>query len=148
MIAVLRPGHEPLEIDSLAVDGRVHPKVKDKLNLLAKRVRICVLVEEQTEKVREVLRKVKAEIVSLSEGQASREKSRWLQELGAERTAAIGNGCDDEEILEEAALGLAVLSKEGTVASAVIKADLLFPSILDALDFLLKPLRQKVTLKR
>lgn len=156
MITILRPGHEPLEIDSilidfegtLALDGRIHPKVKDKLNLLAKRSRIYILTEEKKEKVEEGLRKVKAEIIYLSEGQASQEKLRCLNEVGAGRTVAIGNGLDDGEVLEKAALGLAVLSREGTAASTLIKADLLFPAILDALDFLLKPLRQKATLKR
>lgn len=156
MITILRAGHEPLEIDSilidfegtLALDGRVHPKVKDKLNLLAKRARIHILTEEKKEKVEEVLRKVKAEIVYLSPGEGSREKSRCLEQAGPSRTVAIGNGVDDGEILEKAALGLAVLSREGTAASTAMKADLLFPAILDALDFLLKPLRQKATLKR
>lgn len=156
MITLLRPGHDPLAIDSilidfegtLALDGRVHPKVKDKLNLLAKRARIYILTEEKKEKVEEVLRKVKAEIVWLSEGQGSQEKSRWLDQVGPDRTVAIGNGLDDAEILDKAALGLAILSKEGTVVSTLTQADLLFPSLLDALDFLLKPLRQKATLKR
>lgn len=156
MIAIVRPGLDPLEIDSLlidfegtlAMDGRVHPKVKDKLNLLAKRVQISILIGEETEKVKEALKRVKAEIVPVAEGQASQEKLRWLHRLGPNRTAAIGNGFDDGELLEKAALGLAVLSREGTAASTWIKADLLFPTLLDALDFLLKPLRQKATLKR
>ncbi len=70
----------------------------------------------------------------------------FLRRLGGSRTVAIGNGVDDISMIEEAGLGISVLSKEGTVALFLGKADLLFRDILDALDFLLKPLRQKATL--
>jgi hypothetical protein len=38
------------------------------------------------------------------------------------------------------------MSKEGTSAEALKKVNVVFIDILDALDFLLKPLRQKATL--
>jgi hypothetical protein len=39
----------------------------------------------------------------------AQQKARVVQELGAERTIAIGNGANDVGMLEEAALGIAVL---------------------------------------
>jgi len=154
MISILRPGLAPLEIDfilldfdgTLARDGRIHPKAKDKINLLAKRTQIYVLTKEEKEKVEEALRKVNAQIVHLTEGESSQGKLDWLRRLGQGRTVAIGNGVDDALMIEEAGLGICVLSKEGTGASTLEKADLVFPDILDALDFLVKPLRQKATL--
>jgi hypothetical protein len=38
------------------------------------------------------------------------------------------------------------VGKEGAAGEALRKADVVVTSILDALDFLLKPLRQKATL--
>jgi len=154
MITIFRPSQEPLEIDfilldfdgTLASDARVHPKGKDKINLLSKRVKIYILTKDAREKVEDVLRKVKAEVVYLTKGESSQEKLNLLRQLGAGQAVAIGNGAEDAPMIEEAALGICVLSKEGTAASTLIKADLVFSSILDALDFLLKPLRQKATL--
>jgi len=71
-----------------------------------------------------------------------------LRQLGASRTVAIGNGVDDVPMIEEAGLGISVVGKEGTFSEAMKKADVVFMNILDALDFLLKPLRQKATLNR
>jgi soluble P-type ATPase len=69
-----------------------------------------------------------------------------LRQLGPARTVAVGNGADDVPMIEEAGLGVCVLGKEGTFSEAMKKADVVFMNILDALDFLLKPLRQKASL--
>ena len=49
-------------------------------------------------------------------------------------------------MIGEAGLGICVLGKEGASSEALKNADVVFTDILDALDFLLKPLRQKATL--
>ena len=156
MIIIQRPGVESLKIESvlidfegtLASDRRVHPKAKDKINLLPKRAKIYIFANEENEQVEEVLRKVKAEIIHVQEGNASNKKLNLLRQLGANRTVAIGNGRDDALMVEEAVLGICVISKEGTASETIRGADVVVSNILDALDFLLKPLRQKATLSR
>jgi len=154
MMTIQRPGRSNLDIEfilidfegTLASDRRLHPKAKDKINLLSKRTNIFILAGEEKERVEEVLRKVKAEIVYLTEGESSKKKLDLLRRLGPDRTVAVGNGVDDVPMIQEAALGVCVLGKEGTSSEAMEKADVVFMNILDALDFLLKPLRQKATL--
>jgi soluble P-type ATPase len=154
MISIERPGQGNLEIEfilidfegTLASDRRVHPKAKDKINLLSKRAKIYILTKEEKEHAEEVLKRVKAEIIYLTEGESSQKKLDLLRQLGANRTVAIGNGADDVPMIEEAGLGICVLGKEGTFSEAIKKADVVFMNILEALDFLLKPLRQKATL--
>jgi soluble P-type ATPase len=154
MITIQRPGQSNLEIDfiligfegTLASDRRVHPKAKDKINLLSKRTKIYILTKGEKERVEEVLKKIKAETVYLTEGESSQKKLDLLRQLGPSRTVVIGGGLDDVSIVEEAGLGVCVLGKEGTSLEAMKKADVVFTNILDALDFLLKPLRQKATL--
>ena len=154
MIAIQRPGQEPLEIEfilidfegTLASDRKVHPKAKDKINLLSKRTKIYILTKGEKEVVTEVLKKVKAEIVYLTEGGAREKKLDLLRQLGPTKTVAIGNGVDDAPMIEEAGLGICIVGKEGSSVEAMVKAEVVFGNILDALDFLLKPLRQKATL--
>jgi len=154
MITIQRPGQKPLEIEfilidfegTLASDRRVHPKAKDKINLLSKRTKIYILTKGEKEVVEESLKRVKAEIYYLTEGEASQRKLDLLRQLGATRTVAIGNGVDDIPMIEEAGLGICVIGKEGTSVEAMKKADVVVSNVLDALDFLLKPLRQKATL--
>jgi soluble P-type ATPase len=154
MIPIHRPGQEPLEIEfilldfegTLALDRRVHPKAKDKINLLSKRTKIYILTKEEKECVEEFLKKVKAEVIYLTEGEVSQRKLDLLRQLGATRTVAIGNGLDDAPMIEEAGLGICIIGKEGTSVEAMKKADVVVMDILNALDFLLKPLRQTATL--
>ncbi len=154
MISIQRPGQEPIEIDhilidfegTLASDGRVHPKAKDKINLLSKRTKIYILIKGEQEKVKETLRRVKAELFFAKEDDSSLQKLDLLLNLGPPRTAVIGNGIDDFRMMEEAGLSMVVIGKEGTSGKLIQRADLIFTNIIDALDFLLKPLRQKATL--
>jgi soluble P-type ATPase len=154
MIIIQKPGQEPLAIEfilidfegTLASDRRVHPKARDKLNLLSKRSKIYILAKGEQEAIGEILKKVKAEVIYLTEGEASQRKLDLLRQVGATRTVAIGNGVDDAAMIEEAGLGICIIGKEGTSAEATEKADVVFTDILHALDFLLKPLRHKATL--
>jgi len=156
MISIERPGQSNLEVDfilidfegTLASDRRVHPKAKDKINLLSKRTKIYILAKEEKECVEEALKKVKAEIIYLMEGKSSQQKLDWLHQLGATRTVAIGNGIDDIPMIEEAGFSICIMSKEGTSSEAMKKSDAVFINIFDALDFLLKPIRQKATLSK
>lgn len=154
MISIQRPGQEPLEIEfilldfegTLAQDQRVHPKAKDKINLLSKRTKIYILKKGEKEGTNDTLKKVKAEVLYIKEGESSQQKLNLLRQLGTIRTVAIGNGADDAPMIEEAGLGICVIGKEGSAVEVLKKADLVMTNILDALDFLLKPLRQKATL--
>jgi soluble P-type ATPase len=156
MISIQRPGMESLDIHfvlidfegTLAMDGRVHPRAKDKVNLLSKRATLYIVTKSSKEKVEETLRKMKVEVLYVTEGDSSQQKLNVLQRLGPHQTAVIGNGLDDARIMEQAGLGMCVIGKEGSSAEALAKADLVVTHVLDALDFLLKPLRQRATLGR
>jgi P-type E1-E2 ATPase len=65
------------------------------------------------------------------------DKERLVARLGAERTAAIGNGRNDAAMLRAARLGIAVIGPEGAAAAAVLAADVVCGDIRDALDLLL-----------
>lgn len=154
MILIQRPGQEAIEINyilidfegTLASDGRVHPKAKDKINLLSKRTKIYILAKGEKEKIQETLRRVKAEIFFVKEEESSSQKLELLLNLGPSRSIVIGNGMDDVRMMEEAGLSMAIIGKEGISGELIQTADLIFTDIIDALDFLLKPLRQKATL--
>lgn len=73
-------------------------------------------------------------------------KVEIVRRLGSDRCAAIGNGANDEAMLCEAALGIAVLGPKGTSTYAITASDLVCPSILTALDLLADPLALSATL--
>ena len=54
---------------------------------------------------------------------------------------AIGNGRNDELMLKEAALSIAIMDKEGACGRALRAADLCVQSMEDGLDLLIYPNR-------
>jgi soluble P-type ATPase len=82
--------------------------------------------------VEERLRKVKAEISYLEEGETSQRKLDLLRDLGAMRCVAIGNGVDDAPMIQEAGLGICILGKEGASSAVCSLRRLLRPSIHDS----------------
>ena len=77
----------------------------------------------------------------------AREKRDFIAELGADNVVAIGNGRNDREMLESAAVGVALIQREGGATQAVLSADIVSTSIHDALDLLRFPKRLTATLR-
>ena len=61
---------------------------------------------------------------------------------------AIGNGANDELMLVEAAVGIAVLEEEGLACEVIVAADVLVRDAAAALDLLINPIRLVATLRR
>jgi soluble P-type ATPase len=87
------------------------------------------------------------ELIKIPEEDSKQGKFDFLKTLNLEMTVAIGNGSNDQIILKEAALGIAVLGDEGVSVSAIKSADIVVKNIQNALDLLLKPKRLMATLR-
>jgi len=60
----------------------------------------------------------------------------------------VGNGANDAAALRAAALGIAVIGPEGASAEALVAADVVCTSILQALDLLVDEQALTATLRR
>ena len=149
------PGRAPFEIShlvldfngTLAKDGHIHNKVKDALCLLGKKVTIHILTADTRGNVSQAAQRLPVTIERLAGKNTAEEKADFVRSLGRERVIAIGNGTNDCLMLREAKLGLCVIEQEGTATPALLASDVVFTSILDALRFILKPLRHQATLR-
>jgi len=75
------------------------------------------------------------------------DKEHLVRSLGAQHTAAIGNGRNDIAMLRAARLGIAVIGPEGAAGGAVFAADVVCAQITDALDLLLDERKLRATLR-
>lgn len=155
MIKMEIPGRGIIEISHLVLDfngtiardGHIHNKVKDALCLLGKKVTIYILTADTRGDVQEATRRLPVMIKKLNGEDTATEKAAFAHSLGSEHVIAIGNGYNDRLMLKEAKLGLCVVEQEGTATAALVASDVVFSSILDALRFILKPLRYRATLR-
>lgn len=155
MIEVNIPGRGVLRIEhlvldyngTLAVDGELVPGVGERLTALAGQLQVHVLTADTFGRATDRLAGLPCELTVLAPGAQDRAKLEAVQRLGPQRAACIGNGRNDQLMLEQAALGIAVILAEGAAVETLLRADLVCTSILDALDLLRSPLRLAATLR-
>jgi P-type E1-E2 ATPase len=133
---------------TLAVDGLLLDGVKQRLSGLRDRLSIHLLTADTHGKQGLIDQQLGIKSVRIQPGDETQQKEGYVNQLGAGRVIAIGQGANDAGMLQAAALGICVLSAEGTAIETVLAADMLVSSIFDALDLLEKPLRIVATLRK
>lgn len=155
MLNLRIPGFGPLRLEHLvldfngtiALDGRLLRGVRRRLVRIARVLEVHVLTGDTFGTAHRALSGLPCKLVILDERNQDRAKRRYVRSLGVGSTACIGNGRNDRAMLAGAALGIAVIQAEGAAFGALRRADLVVPSVLDALDLLMRPLRLKATLR-
>jgi soluble P-type ATPase len=133
---------------TISTDGRISGRLKDKINLLAKRLKVYILTADSRGDAQERLGRMAAELVRIDKGEEARQKKEFVSKIGAEKTIAVGNGYNDHLMVKEAALGIAVIGREGAATETIGSAAVVVKEIADALDLVLKPLRHQATLRK
>ena len=155
MLKIAIPGYKDLELEylvldyngTLACDGELIQGVKESLDVLAQSVEIHVVTADTFGKVRSRMENSPVTIVVLPVEGQDIGKLTYVEQLGADRTACIGNGRNDRLMLKRAALGIAVIQAEGAASETLLAADVVCPDVLSALDLLSNPLRLTATLR-
>ncbi len=149
------PGWGSLDIENIVIDlngtiatgGRVPRKTKEKINSLSDQVNIYILTADTQGTASEEILGMKAELIKVPEEDSKQGKFDFLKTLNLEVTVAIGNGSNDQIVLKEAALGIAILGDEGVSVCAIKSADIVVRNIQDALDLFLEPKKLIATLR-
>jgi len=129
---------------TLSLDGTLLPGVAQRLERLAKAVRIMVLTADTFGKARDQLAGLPVGVRIVGTGQ---DKAEFVKTLGAERVIAVGNGRNDVAMMTLAGLRIAVIGPEGASVKLLLVADVVVRDVLDALDLITNPLRLKATLR-
>lgn len=154
MLTVDIPGRGRLEIahlvldlnGTLAVGGIVPDAVVDRLRALSNDIRVHVVTAD-TFGTAARLHGQGIQTQVLPPGDHVEAKAAIVRALGVSHTIAIGNGSNDEAMVREAAVGIAIVGREGAAARTALAADIVATRIEDALDLLLTPARLIATLR-
>ena len=161
-ISIDIPGRPPLHLSRLvldyngtvALDGSLLPWVVLRLEKLLKLMHVDIITADTHGSVQNNLEwtgllQQGVSIVRLPAGQNEKEaKGEYLSRHAAEGCCAMGNGFNDELMLKNAALSIAVTGPEGCAREALHAAMIHTHSIEDALDLLLFPKRLIATLRQ
>ena len=132
---------------TLALDGRLIKGVREALTQLSQHLTLHVLTADTFGKAKSGLEGIECTLNILPEKDQQAGKLEYVQTLGAENTVSIGNGRNDQLMLNSSALGIAVILEEGASAETLQAADIVCTSIGSALNLLSNPLRLVATLR-
>jgi len=146
---VLRVQHLVTDVNgTLAIDGQLMERISKQLGLLKDRFTIHLLTADTHGRQAVIDQQLNLTAVRIQPGNEAGQKAEYVRSLGAETVVAIGQGANDAAMLREAALGICVMSPEGTAIEALLSADLVMPTIISALELLDKPLRIVASLRK
>ena len=133
---------------TLAMDGQLMNGVKQRLSSLSDRLTLHMLTADTHGRQDIIDRQIGIKAVRIPPGTEAEQKAEYVDKLGAEACVAIGQGANDARMLQAAALGICVLSPEGTALASMLQADMIASDIFEALDLLENPLRIVATLRK
>ena len=156
MIELNIPGRGTLRLEhlvcdvsgTLAVDGQLPEGLPRLIRSLRDRLTVHLITADTHGRQLLIDQQLGLQAVRLQPGDEASQKAEYVRGLGSGSVIALGQGANDAAMLKEAALGICVLSGEGTCVEALLSADLLSPDIFAALELLEKPLRIVATLRR
>ena len=156
MLEIRYPGKSLIQINyvlcdingTLCLDGQLLDGVAEAIAELKSTLEFHLLSANTTGSAAEIANRLGVTLQVIQAGHEARQKEHYLRHLGAEHTAAIGQGANDTLMLKKAALGICILSREGTAVKTLNAADLVVPDILSAFELLQKPLRIVASLRQ
>lgn len=156
MITVEVPGFRTLELEHLVldvngtivVDGRSHPDLAGTLAQLSTALHVVAVTADTRGTAANLVDELGIDVQIIQPGNEGAQKAAYVEELGASSVVAFGNGANDLAMLEAAALGIAVVGREGAYAGLLSVADVAVARITDALGLLIDTDRLRATLRR
>lgn len=156
MLEINIPGRGNLQLNhlvcdvngTLAVDGDLIDGIAQKIAFISTFLTIHLLTTDTHKKQSSIDQQLNLKAVRVKPGDEALQKAEYVRNLGANRVVAMGQGANDAGMLKEAALGICVISPEGTAVETMMVADLLLPDVFSALEMLENPMRIKADLRK
>jgi soluble P-type ATPase len=156
MIVIDIPGYRKINAEHLvldyngtsAIDGKLIEGIREMLDKLSDHLKIHILTADTFGISENELSGIHCNLEILNMPYQDLQKDIYVMNLGCDNVIAIGNGMNDALMLKRAALGIAVIQKEGASLKTLKNADLVCNNIMDALELLINPLRVVATLRK
>jgi len=133
---------------TIAKDGILKSEARALMGQLSSILEIHVITADTFGSVKKELEGLQTTIKVLTTENHTSEKADYINSLGAETCIAVGNGNNDYEMLESAAIGIALLGDEGCSTQTFLASDMVCKNIGDALELLLYPKRLIATMRK
>lgn len=124
---------------TLQFQGKISLELTIKFNELKKIYKIYLISADTRGNLKNIAEILDVDYIKIqSQGITEAEaKNNELIRLGKDVTVAVGNGNNDALMLKDAILGIVILGNEGATIKSIINSDVVLPSPISVIDFLL-----------
>lgn len=133
---------------TLALDGHLLEGIVRQLSVMRDRLKVHLITADTHGRQAIIDSQLNLHAIRINPGDEAEQKAQYVRKLGADQVVAFGQGANDARMLETAAIGICVLSREGAAKETMLAADLVLPDIFAALELLEKPLRIVASLRK
>ena len=126
---------------TIAVDGCIRPKIRAYLQEMSEQFTIYVLTADTHGTAKKQCEGIPVNVYTFPVGDAAEHKREIIERLGGDTCVCFGNGRNDMQMFQKAALSVAVMDKEGMYAGLLSAADVCVNSMEDGLNLLRYPKR-------
>ncbi len=133
---------------TIAKDGILLPEAAEAIKALTEGYRVHIVTADTFGSVAAQVEGLEVSLKILTSSDHTAEKRAYLEEIGAGRCAAIGNGNNDLQMLRAAAISIAVMAEEGCSVKTLMGADIVCRSGAEALALFALPKRLIATLRK
>ena len=156
MIELDIPGRGILRIDyivfdvngTLAMDGELIAGVLEAISKIQQYAEVFLLTANTHGKQKIINAELGITATILKKGDEINQKREFVERLSPEKVIAIGQGSNDFGMVKSAAIGICILSPEGTAIETLLAADILVSDISKAFELLENPTRMIATLRK
>lgn len=156
MLEIQVPGQTALQLKyvvsdingTLSLDGKLLPGVAAAVARLKGQLDFYLLSADTMGTAAEIAKTLGATLHVIQPGHEAKQKAAFVHELGEDSCVTLGQGRNDAKMLKRAAVGICVISREGTAVQTLNAADLVVPDILAAFELLEKPMRLVATFRK
>lgn len=132
---------------TLARDGKLIEGIAKPLAALAEKFKLHVVTGNTQGTAESELSSINTELVVVPKDNQAIAKANYIIQLDPDHVIAIGNGRNDQQMLQMAHIGIAVLGWEGMSVAAVSSADIIVPDIFAAIELVQSEQRLMATLR-
>ncbi len=132
---------------TIAAGGELTDGVADIVRGLAEHLTIHVLTADTFGSCHRAVAGLPVTVSVLQTTPEDQAKLEYVEDLGPGQCVCMGNGRNDRLMLQSAALGIAVIGREGAALEALQACDIVVNDIKDALQLLVNPVRIRATLR-
>jgi P-type E1-E2 ATPase len=130
---------------TLAIDGVIISGVKERiLKIQELGIKVILLSGDTMGTAQNIANELQVQLIHTKNAE---DKMNIALQFEKNNLAAIGNGKIDLKLFQNVGLSILTLQSEGVYTPTLLASTIIVPSIIDALDLFLKPLRLKATLR-